>query len=146
MRVLVVRVGRLRCAVSLEHVAETMRPLPIEPMRAAVSFVRGVSVIRGAAVPVVDLAAILGCASGAASRLVTLRVSDRQVALEVDEVIGVRVLDSATLGDTPPLLSDDSAAYQAIATLDSEVLVLLCAARILPEDHWRSLEPAGSAP
>ncbi len=140
------RAGRLRCAVPLEHVAEAMRPLPIEPMRVALSFVRGVSVIRGAAVPVVDLAAILGCASGAPSRLVTLRVSDRQVALEVDEVIGVRVLDPATLGDTPPLLSDGSAAYQAIASLDSALLVLLCAARIMPEEHWRALEPDGSAP
>ena len=52
--VLVVMVGARACAIPLDHVAETMRPLPIEPVAGTPGFVRGVSVIRGAPTPVVD--------------------------------------------------------------------------------------------
>ena len=57
--VLVVTVGARACAIPLQHVAETMRPLPIEPVAGTPGFVRGVSVIRGAPTPVVDLRALL---------------------------------------------------------------------------------------
>ncbi len=57
--VLVVMVGARACAFPLHHVAETMRPLPIEPVAGTPSFVRGVSVIRGMPTPVVDLKALL---------------------------------------------------------------------------------------
>jgi chemotaxis signal transduction protein len=57
--VLVVMVGTRACAFPLHHVAETMRPLPIQPVAGTPSFVRGVSVIRGTPTPVVDLKALL---------------------------------------------------------------------------------------
>jgi chemotaxis signal transduction protein len=57
--VFVVMVGARACAFPLHHVAETMRPLPIESVAGTPSFVRGVSVIRGVPTPVVDLKALL---------------------------------------------------------------------------------------
>ena len=53
--VLIVMAGARACAIPLDYVAETMRPLPIEPVAGTPGFVRGVSVIRGAPTPVVDL-------------------------------------------------------------------------------------------
>jgi chemotaxis signal transduction protein len=51
--VLVVMVGTRACAIPLHHVAETLRPLPIQSVAGMPNFVRGVSVIRGTPTPVV---------------------------------------------------------------------------------------------
>src|SRR5579864_4751234 len=57
---LFVRAGAHMCALALSNVAEIMRPLPIAPLAGAPEIVRGLSVIRGAPVPVVDLGRLLG--------------------------------------------------------------------------------------
>src|ERR1700730_6787858 len=103
-RSLVVRVQTRVCAVPLMHVVETMRPLPVESITGMPSFVRGVSIIRGVPTPVVDLGAVLGALGGCAERIVTLRLGDRQVALSVDAVLGVRDLDLSAIHELPPLL------------------------------------------
>jgi purine-binding chemotaxis protein CheW len=50
------------CALPLDSVAETMRPLPIEVLPGCPPFVRGVAVIRGRPTPVADLGVLLGAA------------------------------------------------------------------------------------
>src|SRR6516164_1883705 len=92
-KALIVGVGARVCAVPLANVIETMRPLPIEMISDAPPFVRGVSIIRGIPTPVVDLGAVLGTGNQyAAERLVTVRSGDKQVALLVDTVLGIREL------------------------------------------------------
>ena len=138
-------VGARACAFPLDHVAETMRPLPIEPIAGTPIFVCGVSVIRGAPTPVVDLKALLENGGNSASfgRFVTLKLGDRQVAFGVDGVVGLRNLDSAQLGELPPLLRDVAANFvEAISTRDTQLLVVLHAARIVPEDVWKTLAQA----
>lgn len=133
--------GRL-CALPLEHVVETMRPLPVRPVADTPPFVTGVSVIRGAAVPVVDVARLLNPSADprdstprGAARFVTVRTADRTVALDVDAVVGVRRLPAGALGELPPLLRDaGSDAVAAIGTLDAELILVLRAARLLPGD------------
>ena len=58
-QVLVVTAGAHACAFPLHHVVEIMRPLPIKSVAGTPGFVRGVSVVRGAPTPVVDLKALL---------------------------------------------------------------------------------------
>ena len=79
--VLVVMVGARACAFPLHHVAETMRPLPIKAVAGTPGFVRGVSVIRGTATPVVDLKALLENSENSPSygRFVALKLDDRRV-------------------------------------------------------------------
>jgi len=48
------------CALPLEEVEETMRPLPVAPVVAAPVFVRGVCLVRGTPAPVMSLAVLLG--------------------------------------------------------------------------------------
>jgi len=60
---LVCRVVELVCALPLEAVIETMRPLPIDALGAMPPFVLGVSVIRGAPVVVVDAGLLVGTRS-----------------------------------------------------------------------------------
>jgi len=126
---------------------ETMRPLPVEPVPDLPPFVLGVALIRGVAVPVIDAARLLGAAGSALpTRYVTLRVGERQVALAVCAVIGVRLVSGAALADIPPLLNDAHAGtVAAIGTLDAELLLVLQASRLVPDSIWATLalgEPA----
>jgi purine-binding chemotaxis protein CheW len=123
------RAGSRLCAVPLEVVGETMRLLPIEPLTVSRPFVLGACMIRGAPVPVVDVGRLFGEAAGSPSRLLSIRVGDRQIALAVDEVLGLRALPE---GDLPPLLRDaDEDVVAAIGNLDAEFLVVLDTARLV---------------
>ena len=147
--VLVVMVGARACAFPLQHVAETMRPLPIEPIAGTPGFVRGVSVIRGVPTPVVDLKALLENSDNSPSygRFVTLKYDARRVVIGVDSVVGLRNLDSAQLGELPPLLRDVTAdLIESFGTLDAQLLLVLHAARIVPDEVWTSLAAAELAP
>ena len=147
--VLVVMLGARACAFPLQHVAETMRPLPIEPIAGTPGFVRGVSVIRGLPTPVVDLKALLENSDNSPSfgRFVTLKYDARRVVIGVDSVAGLRNLDSAQLGELPPLLRDVTAGLiESFGTLDAQLLLVLRAARIVPDEVWTSLAAAELAP
>ena len=144
-----VMVGARACAFPLHHVAEAMRPLPIKPVAGTPSFVRGVSVIRGIPTPVVDLKALLDNSENSASygRFVTLKLGDRQVVIGVDSVVGLRNLDSSQLGELPPLLRDVTAdLIESFGTRDAQLLLVLRAAHIVPEEVWTTLAVAETAP
>jgi purine-binding chemotaxis protein CheW len=80
------------------------RPLPVQPIAGMPSFVQGISIIRGIPTPVIDLEAVVGTPSERVERFVTLRVGDKQVALSVNAVLGVRDLGGvATMRELPPL-------------------------------------------
>lgn len=142
-RALVCRVGGLLCALPFEQVVESMRPLPVESLPGAPPFVRGLSMIRGVPVPVVDLAAALGTGNFTdPTRFVSIRVGQRHVALAVEGVLGVRDLPASSLRELPPLLGEAGAGViAAIGALDSAFLLVVQAARIVPEALWESLEP-----
>lgn len=130
---LLCRVGSRLCAMPLAHVIETMRPLPIEAVADAPGFVRGLSIIRGAPVPVVDGAALVGADASEPTRFVTMKVKDRQVALAVDAVLEVRSLPAESLQDLPPLLRDaEPHIVSAIGVLDADLLLVLESGRLIP--------------
>jgi len=130
------------CALPAGHVAETMRPLPVLVLPSAPPFVMGVSRIRGTAVPVVDIGALLGAASpSAAGRFVTVRAGERRVALAVEAVLGLRDIEASSLSALPPLLAGgEDAVAVAVGALDAELLIVLRTARMVPEPVWRALE------
>jgi purine-binding chemotaxis protein CheW len=114
-------------------------------MAGAPAFILGLARIRGAAVPVVDLARVLEYGGSGddshlertlipASRFVSLRVEGRCVALAVQEVLGVRTPDASRWETLPPLLAQSQSAAQAIGTLDSAFFLVLESARLIPED------------
>jgi purine-binding chemotaxis protein CheW len=146
---LLFRAGAHLCALPVVHVVETMRPLPVKAIAGAVaalggtpSWVRGLAVIRGVPVPVIDVGSLLqdgppplqahASPVRPAARFVTLRVAGRPVALAVDCVVGVRALARDALRDLPPLLRDAGAEVIAsIGRLDTELLLVLRGARLL---------------
>lgn len=94
--------------------------------------------MRSVATPVADLGLLVGDrALQAPSRLVSLRLPDsRSVALLVDTVRGVHYLEPR--GTFPPLLRD-AAVIQELARLDTQLLTVLDAGRLLTDAEWQEL-------
>ena len=140
--VLLVRAGARLCGLPVGAVTETMRPLPVSPVAGAPGWVRGVTILRGEPVPVVDLAALLGGApEDAPARFVGVRTGDRQAALSVAAVVGVAELDPDG-ARTLPLVRDACAgALSSLRALDGDLLVVLGAARLVPDAASAAVAP-----
>jgi purine-binding chemotaxis protein CheW len=139
--VLVVRAGARLCALPVASVVETMRPLPSSPISGAPAFVQGVAIVRGDPVPVVELGAFVGGAGAPehATRWVTVRAGPRTAALAVAAVLGVSELDPRD-GRSEPLVQDACAgAIASLRARDDDLLVVLDAARIVPDAAWAAL-------
>ena len=145
---LICRVGSRLCGIPLEHVLETMRPLPVESLGHAPGFVDGLSLIRGRPTPVLDASRLLGAATEptARGRYVTLRLGERCAALAVDAVLGVRQIDLAELGELPALLREHNELVAALGALDHELFLVLERARLVPEAVWAALDAQVHAP
>ncbi len=138
---LLVRAGTHTCALPVSHVIETMRPLPVEPLADAPGFVLGLSIIRGAPVPVVDLGTLLSTPSGRPpARFIMVRAGDRKVALAVDAALGLCEIEPVSLSDMPPLLSGARhEMIDALGALDAELLLVLKTGGIVPPEVWDAL-------
>lgn len=145
---LIVRVPSALCAFPLAEVIETMRPLPVESLANTPDFILGVSRIRGAAVPVIQLSALFQKVhrGDSVTRFVTLRVGLHCVALAVQSVVGIADLSDKALTSLPPLLRTLRTEFiQTLCTLDEELLAILNTARLVPESVWESLARAKAA-
>ena len=138
------------CVCVLSHwLTSWKRCVPCRCSRSRVrpSYVDGVAMIRGEPVPVVRLARLLKMDQAAEpARLVVVRTGRGRVALGVDGVIGVRSLKAATIQSVPPLLADASELIAGLGSLDRELLIVLQASRILPDEVWNSIEAGQARP
>ena len=147
-RFLLCRIGSRIGALALEDVRETMRPLPIEPLVGTPPFVLGLAIIRGFPTPVVDAGSLVGPSispspilSPSPARFVSLKLGDRSAALAVDAVLDVCSLSSETLSNIPPLLlGGDAQLVSVIGALDSKLLLVLEAARLVPDSVWIAIK------
>jgi purine-binding chemotaxis protein CheW len=138
---LLCRIGSRLYAIALAHVVEVMRPLPIEIMAGAFTFVRGLSVIRGVPTPVVDLAILSDGNPSQPDRFISIRTGSRQIALMADSVFGIRSIPMTALRDLPPLLQGlQTDLVSAIGTLDEKLLLVLNDTRLVPEGFWATME------
>jgi purine-binding chemotaxis protein CheW len=145
-RFLMCRIGSLIGALALEDVRETMRPLPVEPLAGAPSFVLGLSIVRGFPVPVLDAGRLLNSAAPhPPSRFVSLKLGERTASLAVDAVLDIRALNAGILSETPPLLREaGSEIVSTIGALDARLLLVLEAARLVPAAVWNSIQASGA--
>lgn len=132
---LLCRCGAVLCALPVEQIVEIMRPLPVERIAGAPAYVRGLSVIRGVPVPVVDLGLIVGEHATLSVRLIAVKAASRIVAVTVDWVLGISAIAADALGQLPPLLRDTAPdTVAAIGATDKELIIFLQTARLVPED------------
>lgn len=140
--------GRV-CGLPPEHVEETMRPLPVQPLPGVEGYVVGVSIIRGKPCPIVDLRQFFEGSPGSEPprRLVAVRVDEhRRVALLVDEVLGLRTVSLSSTDQLPPLLrSANSNAIESLRILDGQLLGVLARGQLIPEDVWVRAAQVGAA-
>jgi purine-binding chemotaxis protein CheW len=126
-------------------VREVMRRCAVERVESAPNFTLGLALIRGESVPVVDAGVLLTGQACEGARFVVLRVSDRRVALAVDEVLGARRIDAGELGRLPPLLAGAQDLVRAIAVLDGRLVDVLESGRLI-EAVASDLVASGAAP
>jgi purine-binding chemotaxis protein CheW len=133
---LLMRIGQRTCALALSHVSEVLRPLPIEQVFGKPDAFLGLTILRGAPVPVIDAARLAGWGETiAAKRFVALRVARRSAVLAVDAVLGIRELSGLALEALPPLFLDaPSETVSRIGHLDNELLLVLRATRFVEDD------------
>ena len=129
---LVFRAGSQLCALPLADVVETMRPLPVRPLAGMPPHVLGISVVRGTPVPVIDVAELLGAGDvdTAPTRFVVIRAGAGQAALATGPVVGIETLTAVAEPDGQP------APVSAVAVRDSEPLLALRGAALVPEVAW----------
>jgi purine-binding chemotaxis protein CheW len=140
---LVFRAGSLLCALRLDEVIETMRPLATHPMAGTPSFVRGVCIMRGVPTPVVDVARVLGGGAAEILRFVAVRTERGAVAFATGEVVGIRAAVADSGGQQTALLGSAPGGLVAgIGRIGTEPLLLLQSMRVVPDDVW---EAAASA-
>lgn len=143
---LLCRVRDVLCALPLENVEETMRPLPVEPIAGVPSFVQGLAVIRGVPIPVVDAASILSGDASHPTRFVTVKTGTRRIALAVDAVVGIIEIPPDAVDVLPPLFQSHGLdAISAIGVLDADLLLVLRSTRLVPDDVWATIQSGGTA-
>ena len=146
-QLLICRVSSKLCGLPLEHVLETLRPLPLQELANMPSFVRGVALIRGRPTPVLDGGSLLGSPAthSASARLVTLELGERRVALWVDAVVGIRSIEVDALEQLPFVLRESHREQvDALGALDAELLLVLEHTRLLTEAHFQLLAKASA--
>src|ERR1700683_3674368 len=83
---LLCQAGTHRFALPMASVIETMRMLPVEAVSGPPRLVCGLSIIRGAAVPVIDTARMFDDGAPRCERLVYERAGERTVAFSASAV------------------------------------------------------------
>ena len=145
-KVLLCRVPPRLVALPVEHVIETMRPLPVEPLSGMPEYVIGLSIIRGMPVPVVDTSRILGGRELQPQRFVTVRTGGRVVALAVGPIVGAQSVSTDSLGHLPPLVRDAAGhIIAAMGALDDRLLLVLSSAHLVPEEVWHQMDAGAAA-
>jgi len=135
----VFRAGSLLCALRLDDVIETMRPLATRPLAGTPSFVRGICIMRGVPTPVVDVACLLGGEQAEIIRFLAVRTERGPVAFATGEVAGIRVTAAggpAADGHTALLTGASSRLVAGVGTIDTEPLLLLQSMRVVPDHVW----------
>ncbi|MFD0524727.1 chemotaxis protein CheW [Paractinoplanes durhamensis] len=143
MAALVFRAGPLLCALQLDEVIETMRPLETQPLAGTPPFVLGISVLRGVPTPVIDVSRLLRGDQGEPERYVAVQTERGAVALATGEIIGIRNVDTSATGGHPALLGGRSSRLVAgVGTIGAEPLLLLQSMRAVPDEVWEAAAAA----
>jgi purine-binding chemotaxis protein CheW len=134
---LVFRAGPLLCALRLDDVIETMRPLAVHPIAGTPAFVSGICIMRGVPAPVVDVARLLGGTQAEVSRFVAVRTERGPVALATGVIHGVRPVSPDSAAHHEGLLGGARARLvAAVGTIDGEPVLVVQSMRLVPDEVW----------
>lgn len=137
-----VTVGEQSWALPLAAVERVIGMVAVSPLPESPAGVRGAINVGGEIVPVLDLDLRLGRPAadrGPGARLVLARTSTRRVALPVDDVLGVTVVDASLVG---PPVEHTPAPMAGVAALPEGVLAIYDLDAFLSADDEQTLAAA----
>jgi purine-binding chemotaxis protein CheW len=133
------RIGTQEFCVDIMAVREIRGWTPATPLPQAPSYVRGVINLRGAVLPVVDLAARLGLGDTQTSErnvIIVVRIGPRFVGLLVDAVSEVLTATSDMIQPTPDISCDAVRQFvKSIIALDGRMISWITLDKVLPEQE-----------
>jgi purine-binding chemotaxis protein CheW len=130
---LVFRAGSLLCALRLDEVIETMRPLATRPLAGTPVFVRGICIMRGVPTPVLDVARLLAGEQAEIARFIAVHTEHGPIAFATGPVLGIRPTAVDGTGVYPGV---SSRLVAGVGTIGTEPLLLLQAMRVVPDEVW----------
>ncbi|MEV6303610.1 chemotaxis protein CheW [Actinoplanes sp. NPDC051861] len=136
---LVFRAGPLYCALPLDEIVETMRPLRTRPLAGTPPYVRGLTIMRGAPAPVIDVARLLTGVEGEIARYVAVQAGPGLVACATGPVLGVQKIRVAPPEGPAALFTGVSKALiAAVGTVGTDPLLLLRSVGAVPDEVWEA--------
>ncbi len=131
------RIGEQEFCVDIMAVREIRGWTPATALPQSPSFVRGVINLRGAVLPVVDLAARLGfeCAEATDRHVIIVaQIGAQTVGLLVDAVSDILTVTDDLIQPTPEVASDTARTFvRGLLSIDGRMISLIGLDHVLPE-------------
>ncbi len=130
------RIGDQEFCVNIMSVREIRGWTPATALPQTPSFVKGVINLRGAVLPIVDLAARMGLAMTEPSErhvIIVTRIQEQQVGLLVDAVCDIITVDESTIQQTPDVACDTVKTFvKGLLAMEGRMISLISLDNVLP--------------
>lgn len=130
------RIGQQEFCIDIMSVREIRGWTPATSIPHAPSYVRGVINLRGAVLPIVDLAARLGLSSNeptARHVIIVTQVGERMAGILVDAVSDILSTDERSIQATPDVASNLARSFvRGVMALDGRMISIITLENILP--------------
>ncbi len=141
------RIGAQEFCIGVAVVREIRGWTQATPLPHAPSYVRGVINLRGAVLPIIDLAERLGLPASEPTPqhvIIVVEIGADMAGLLVSAVCGILTATEQMIQPTPDIASGSSKAYvQGLLTIENRMIGLLCAEKLVSHHpHAQQLEPA----
>jgi purine-binding chemotaxis protein CheW len=137
--VIVFRIGVQEFCVDIMSVREIRGWTPATVLPRSPSYVRGVINLRGAVLPIIDLAARLDFSAATATTrhvIVVVQIADQVVGLLVDAVSDILTLNESQIQPTPAVASESARAFVCgLIALEGRMVNLLRLDNVLADVH-----------
>jgi len=131
------RIGEQEFCVDIMAVREIRGWTPATPLPQSPPFINGVINLRGAVLPIMDLAARLGFATAvtsARSVIIVVKVGERMIGLLVDAVSDILMITDDMVQVAPDVACDRVRSFvRGLISVDSRMISLIALDRLLPE-------------
>ena len=130
------RVGAQDFCIDISVVREIRGWTPTTPMPHAPSYMRGVVNLRGAALPIMDLADRLGIHGAEPTPqhvIIVVEVNGQAAGLLVSAVSDILTINEQSIQPTPEVASSVARTYvRGLLTVEDRMVALLCADELVP--------------
>lgn len=130
------RIGQQEFCVDIMAVREIRGWTPATPLPQTPAFVRGVINLRGAVLPIVDLASRLGLGTAeptARHVIIVVRIGEQMVGLLVDAVCDILTVTQDMLQPTPDVSCEQVKTFvKGIMAIEGRMISLISLDRVLP--------------